>query len=336
MWHIGPQNRLVRSIVCVVWAGAMLACSHMQFLARRPPPGRDFLIIGHRGAPNLACENTLKSFAEAVRFGANALELDLSMTQDAQLVLWHDWGPSLEGELRPSGVCRLLHPLLPSPIHTISLAEFQRDYGYEQEGQRVPAALFEAFVQRFAHDSRVRWFFLDLKIPEDRPDLVSPLFHNALQTLRRYKAIAKAVFSTPYQSIFYPLFDEAQRWQQETGTRVEIAQDVEGPQLLQLSNWTSAVRRNQGAEARFALWGKPVITLQSARDFLLNELQRRDAANATRPPQARMHFIVWTVNDASDLCDLVGLGVDGIITDEPDRLQAVVQSLRQHGTCRLS
>jgi hypothetical protein len=55
-----------------------------------PAPGPDFLIIGHRGAPNQACENTLESFAQALRLGANALELDVSITHDGHLVLWHD------------------------------------------------------------------------------------------------------------------------------------------------------------------------------------------------------------------------------------------------------
>ena len=54
------------------------------------------------------------------------------------------------------------------------------------------------------------------------------------------------------------------------------------------------------------------------------ELWRRDAVNAKRAPQVQMRFIVWTVNDPSEMCTLVGLGVDGIITDYPDRLRTVM------------
>jgi len=323
-------------IVLTAWVGGMFACSQARVLGRQQPPGRDFLVIGHRGAPHRACENTLESFAEAVRLGANALELDVSMTQDGSLVLWHDWGLSLESELRPTGACRLVHPQPLPPIHTVPLATLQADYGYEQAGQRMPVTTFAAFVRRFARHTRVHFFFVDLKIPPDRPDLVAPLFQNAMQTLRRYGAIPKAVFLTPHQSIFYALHEEAQHWQQTTGTRVEIAQDIEGPQVVQLSAWQSSVRRNQVADAHFALWGEPVLTLQSARDFLRKELQRRDAVNATRPPRDRLRFIVWTVNDENDLCELVGLGVDGIITDEPDRLRTIVEHWGGHGTCQSS
>ena len=59
-----------------------LACGQARLPVRQQPPGPDFLIIGHRSAPNQACENTLESFEEALQLGANALELDVSMTSD--------------------------------------------------------------------------------------------------------------------------------------------------------------------------------------------------------------------------------------------------------------
>jgi glycerophosphoryl diester phosphodiesterase len=171
----------------------------------------------------------------------------------------------------------------------------------------------------------VRSIFLDLKIPEDRPDLVSLLFQRAVQILQHAHALAKAVFLTPYEPIFAQLQHEAQRWSQTTQTHVNIAFDTEGPELLQVRAWPSAVQRNQRAGTRFALWGQPVVTVQSWQEFIVAELRRRDAVNARRPSQARLCFIVWTINDGSDLCALVGAGVDGIMTDDPGRLHDIVQ-----------
>jgi hypothetical protein len=216
------------------------------------------------------------------------------------------------------------------------LHEFMRDYGYEHAGQYVPALTFAAFVEHVARDKRVRFLFVDLKIPADLPDLVPPLFQQAVHTLRRYDALPKAVFLTPYPPVFSRLYDEAQRWQRTTGTRVEIAFDMEGPQLLRLREWPSAVRRNQAVGARFAIWGEPVVTVQSWSDFLIEELQRRDMVNATRPPPARMRFIIWTINDKSDFCELIDFGVDGIMTDEPGRLRAVIRHWGQPGSCRFA
>lgn len=47
-------------------------------------------LIGHRGAPTEAPENTLASFAAAARAGADAIELDVRMTRDGHLVVAHD------------------------------------------------------------------------------------------------------------------------------------------------------------------------------------------------------------------------------------------------------
>ena len=47
-------------------------------------------VIGHRGAPTEAPENTLASFAAALVSGAQAIELDVRLTRDAHLVVAHD------------------------------------------------------------------------------------------------------------------------------------------------------------------------------------------------------------------------------------------------------
>lgn len=51
--------------------------------------GENFLIIGHRGAPELEPENTLQSFARAVAEGVDAIELDVQLI-DGRLLVLHD------------------------------------------------------------------------------------------------------------------------------------------------------------------------------------------------------------------------------------------------------
>ncbi len=48
------------------------------------------LVIGHRGAPRLARENTVESFAAAIAAGARGIELDVRRTADDALVVHHD------------------------------------------------------------------------------------------------------------------------------------------------------------------------------------------------------------------------------------------------------
>ena len=50
-----------------------------------------FSLVGHRGYPGRGVtENTLQSFRRAVRYGATAVELDVQLTRDGQLLVLHD------------------------------------------------------------------------------------------------------------------------------------------------------------------------------------------------------------------------------------------------------
>ena len=52
---------------------------------------------------------------------------------------------------------------------------------------------------------------------------------------------------------------------------------------------------------------------------------RNVTANSVKQAQALgLKVTPWTVNDAADLAQLIDLGVDGLITDYPDRAQAVL------------
>ena len=49
-----------------------------------------FLILGHRGSPKRFPENTIASFEETLRAGADGFETDLRMLSDRTAVLYHD------------------------------------------------------------------------------------------------------------------------------------------------------------------------------------------------------------------------------------------------------
>ncbi len=84
--------------------------------------------IGHRGAPRRFLENTLPSFEEALRQGADAIELDVHVASDGLVVVHHD--PNLSGRVAPAGLRRRL-------IGDLSSAEITSvDLG---GGSRVPS-----------------------------------------------------------------------------------------------------------------------------------------------------------------------------------------------------
>ncbi len=51
---------------------------------------KNVIIIGHRGASNLAPENTLKAFKKAIELGADCIEFDILETKDGEIVVSHD------------------------------------------------------------------------------------------------------------------------------------------------------------------------------------------------------------------------------------------------------
>ncbi|MBI5548064.1 MAG: glycerophosphodiester phosphodiesterase [Deltaproteobacteria bacterium] len=70
-------------------------------LLTRPYPSRHDrpLVLGHRGASADAPENTLAAFREAVRQGADGVELDVMRCGSGELVVCHDeWLDRLAGE----------------------------------------------------------------------------------------------------------------------------------------------------------------------------------------------------------------------------------------------
>ena len=83
-------------------------------------------IIGHRGSAGTALENTLESFRAGIEAGADALELDVRMTRDKQVVVCHD--PDMT---RISGDTRLVNQLTLQQLRAIKLTN----------GEHVPTAV---------------------------------------------------------------------------------------------------------------------------------------------------------------------------------------------------
>jgi Glycerophosphoryl diester phosphodiesterase len=52
--------------------------------------GDNFTVIAHRGASAYCPENTLVSFERAIALGADMIELDVQLTRDGEVVVFHD------------------------------------------------------------------------------------------------------------------------------------------------------------------------------------------------------------------------------------------------------
>ena len=115
------------------------------------------LIIGHRGAPQQAPENTLESFRLAWDQGADGIEADFRLTADGRIVCMHDatTARTTDGNLS---------------IAETTLEELRRlDAG---NGATIPT-----LDEVLAALPRSTWFFIELK---SGPDII-PHLKNALE-----------------------------------------------------------------------------------------------------------------------------------------------------------
>ena len=137
---------------------------------------------GHRGARGLLPENTLPSFEKALELGVTTLELDIAVTKDGVLVIYHD--QTLNPDITRDASGRFLEQRGPA-LHALTWeqvraydvgrlkpgSEYARAYPEQQpvDGTRVPrlSDLFE-LVRRSGND-KVR-FAIETKLHPERPE----------------------------------------------------------------------------------------------------------------------------------------------------------------------
>ena len=90
----------------------------------------DVLIMAHRGYSAKAPENTIPAFREAYKAGATAIELDVQMTRDGQIVVLHD--DSLK---RTTGVNKHIWEVDYDEIKDLDNGSF---FSEEYAGTRIP------------------------------------------------------------------------------------------------------------------------------------------------------------------------------------------------------
>jgi glycerophosphoryl diester phosphodiesterase len=124
-------------------------------------------IFAHRGSSAYAPENTLASFELALQHGADAIELDVKLSADGQVVIIHD-----QTLLRTTGQA--------GKVRETSLADIQKldagsHFDIAFKGERIPtlAELFESIADRTKYDIELtNYASLADSLPEKVADLV--------------------------------------------------------------------------------------------------------------------------------------------------------------------
>jgi glycerophosphoryl diester phosphodiesterase len=289
-------------------------------------------IQGHRGARGLLPENTLPGFAQALQTGVTTLELDCAVTRDDVLVVSHD--RALNPDITRVGG-RWLEARGPA-IRTLSYAELaaydvgaiRPDTSYfarfsaqtALENVRIPrlTEVFDLVAAVGAQDVR---FNIETKIHPLRPEesLSPPAFAEALVGTIRAAGLAGrcSIQSFDWRTLaavqeIAPDIPSVYLSVQQSG------EDTIGTASKTGSPWTNRIRYAQhGSVPRMVAAAGGKIWSPHQDDVSPELLAEAHALG--------LRVVVWTVNDAAGMENMIDMGVDGIISDYPNRLRVVAE-----------
>lgn len=271
-----------------------------------------YLAIAHRGAPLHHAENTIPALEAAADIGAEAVEVDLCITSDDHVVLWHDVDPSsLRATARQIGIGPVPHdpdaPFLGSEhrerVAELTLEELRTHYGYDETDVTIPtlSQLFEWLASR----PEIEVVFLDIK-DDDR--VIAILEHvvraiagrslndrvfYALNTTPSGVEEMKAVLADHPGLPVRPMVDG-------TGSLLATARDL-GVRHVSLG------RR---------VWEPMPLFVDNLEELL--RARRRGELDTV---------VVWTFDERHAQRLLYELGVDGIMSNQVERLVDVRDSM---------
>jgi glycerophosphoryl diester phosphodiesterase len=345
-----PRRRSVRRLVI----SALAAVSAVSLLAPQAAaaPGKEkrrghphgFDLQAHRGGLGLTVENTTASFANALETGVTTLELDVQITRDGKAVVTHDrriaatkcrdTAPAVPGDPQYPYVGKYIVDLTLAQVRTLDCGSQtlpQHPGQRPSPGAKMPL-LSEVFDVVERYRARKVMMNIETKVEAGAPHETAPR-ERFVQVVAEEVRRAGVLDRVTIQSFDWG----ALMRMREVEPRLPIVALTNGQQFLQAgmpgrSPWLGgididdfggdlvAATASFGADALSPVHGDPqggAVGDPGYRPFVTADLVARAHA-------AGMKVIPWTVNDTATMRKLIDDGVDGIITDYPDRLRTVM------------
>ena len=262
----------------------------MKPFLSRPGP----YLVAHRGGARLWPENTLAAFAGAARLGADAVELDVRLTADGEVVVFHD-----EDTERTCGE--------PGSVEARTLAELRRldagrtftpdggrTFPWRGQGLAVPTL---AEVLGRSPDMLVN---VEAKSPD--PALAEALV-GAVRRAGRVDEVCLGSTLDEQGERLRALLPEACHFMPESAATIHV------------------LAAHAGGEATGCPEGWDVADLPLRTDEGMAEV---DALTVAHLHRLGIPVHVWTVDEEADMRAMLALGVDGIMSDRPDLLARVM------------
>ena len=295
-------------------------------------PGLAFDLQAHRGGRGLLPENTLIAFENALRLGVTTLELDIAITADGVVVISHDsalnpaFTRDAQGQWLPS-TGPLIKSLSLAQVQTYDVGRLNPDHRYgrdfpdqqARDGQHIPslASLFKLVKDSGA--DRVH-FDIETKINPRAPDatLAPEPFVRALLAVIRDAGMTHRVMVQSFDWRTLELLHQLEpslrtMYLTVSNTNFDSVKDGTWTAGHLLADHGGSVPRLVRASA-----GNHTGVIWAPYHGNLNP-------QAVKEAQAlNLQVIPWTVNQPEAMARLMDWGVDGIISDRPDRLREVM------------
>jgi glycerophosphoryl diester phosphodiesterase len=311
---------------------AILAIFALSGCATKPE------LHGHRGARGLFPENTLPAFEAALKIGVDVLELDAGISKDGVVVIGHD--PCLNLDLARDrrgsyiqsstkfGPCiadMTINEIQEFDVGRIrSGSDYAKRFPNQQaiDGTHMPtlAALFDMVKKQ--NNERVR-FNIETKLsPFERTQTIGPeAFVDALLgTIAKEKMLHRVTIeSFDWRTLKlvqrdYPSVPTVYLSAQQKFFDNIRADDRAG------SAWTAGLNAQDfdGSVAKMVKAAGGKIWSPYFGDV--------DEAKIKQAQALGLKVVVWTVNEAKDISRMLDYGVDGIISDYPDRAAEMMRN----------
>ncbi|MFI2712154.1 glycerophosphodiester phosphodiesterase family protein [Micromonospora sp. NPDC018662] len=339
----------VRQVMTALVAGAVLAvptAAHAGPATRPgvPPQRTHFDLQAHRGGIGMTTEETLAGFAKAMRLGVTTLELDTQVTRDEKVVVTHDRQVNAQ-KCRDTAPVRPGDPTYPyvgKYIKDLTLAQVKTmDCGYQQlpgfpEQERIAGVRMAELRDVLDLVKRYRAYGITLnietKVEAGAPEQTAPreLFvRRVFEEIRRSGIERQVTIQSFDWGALRVMHRLAPRWPLVALTNYDFLQ-VGQPGA---SPWLGGLDADDfGGDVVRAADAIPGVTALSPNYGFPQNGTIADPSFRFYP-DARMiadaharglKVIPWTCDDMPTVAALMDLGVDGIITDYPNRVRQLM------------
>ena len=286
-----------------LFAGAAIAAALLGLLpaaaaAKRAPADEQVLNIAHRGASGLAPEHTFAAYDLALKQGADYIEQDLQQASDGTLVVIHD--DTLDRTARgPAENCTgLVATKTVEQLKTCDVGSWFNEANpelarEEYVGLEIPT--LEEVLRRYRH----RNYYIETKNPEAADRMEERL----VALLDEYNLLRPA--EDRWQVLIQSFSPASLLRVQELHPGLPLIQ------LLGSSQTSETIQSSLDAVAQYAVGIGP-----SKTDV--------DAALVEAAHERCLDIHPYTVNESKEMRALIDVGVDGMFTNFPARLDDVL------------